>query len=51
MREVEVIEENIEELVTMLASHTHSVEWDVELMERLVREIQTNLRQLRRVRS
>ena len=51
MREVEVIEENIEELVTMLASHTHSVEWDIDFMEQLTHEITANLKRLRRMRS
>jgi len=47
--EAEVIEENIEELVSLLAEHTHSsIQWDVRFMEQLVEEIQINLKRLRR---
>ena len=49
--EAEVIEENIEELVSLLAEHTHSIQWDVRFMEQLVEEIQINLKRLRRMRG
>lgn len=49
--EVEVIEENIEELITTLASHTHSTEWDIGFLEQVVKELQTNLKRLRRMRG
>jgi len=50
--EAEVIEENIEELVSLLAEHTHSsIQWDVRFMEQLVEEIQINLKRLRRMQG
>jgi len=50
--EAEVIEENIEELVSLLAEHAHSsIQWDVRFMEQLVEEIQINLKRLRRMRG
>jgi len=50
MGEVRVIEENVEELITMLAEHTHSLEWDIDFMEQTLREIHTNIKRLRKMR-
>ena len=51
MREkVEIIEENIEELISLLAGHIHmSIDWDINFMEQLIREINANLRRLRKM--
>ena len=51
MEEVRVIEENVEELITMLAEHTScSLEWDIDFMEQTLREIHTNIKRLRKMR-
>jgi len=51
MEEVRVIEENVEELITMLAEHTScSLKWDIDFMEQTLREIHTNIKRLRKMR-
>ena len=50
--EVRIIEENVEELITMLAEHTScSLEWDIDLIEQTLREIHTNIKHLRKMRG
>jgi len=50
--EVRIIEESVEELITMLAEHTScSLEWDIDFMEQTLREIHTNIKRLRKMRG
>ena len=50
--EVRIIEENVEELITMLAEHTsRTLEWDIDFMEQTLREIHTNIKRLRKMRG
>jgi len=51
VEEIRVIEENVEELIAMLAEHTHLLEWDIDFIEQTLREIHTNIKRLRKMRG